>query len=266
MPIACRHTVPIEFVRDESPTVRTITFRADIDPAPGQFVMLTDFRTGEKPFSISAMQKGLLSVTLRAVGPFTRGLCQLAGGGIVSIRGAYGSSFFVPNQARVLLIGGGCGTPPLHFLAQRLIDHRNDLLLLNGARESSEVLFSPQFDALGVESRIATEDGSTAPAETVVDLARRVVAEESFDMVYAAGPELMLVSLHSLLGEHGVRHQFLLERYMKCGIGICGSCSMDDTGLRLCVEGPVVDDHTLDDLAEFGAYRRDESGRRKEFT
>ena len=58
----------------------------------------------------------------------------------------------------------------------------------------------------------------------------------------------------------GVPGEASIERMMKCGIGICGSCSIDDTGDRVCVEGPVFSFDYLAKLKEFGNYKRDGSG------
>ena len=71
----------------------------------------------------------------------------------------------------------------------------------------------------------------------------------------------------SVLSEKGVedRGQFSLARYMKCGIGICGSCCMDSTGLRVCRDGPVFTGDVLLKSPEFGKYSRDASGRKKFF-
>ncbi|MEE8440931.1 MAG: dihydroorotate dehydrogenase electron transfer subunit [Spirochaetia bacterium] len=263
---ARRLTLPITSIVRESSSVGTFTFSGQLDVRPGQFLMITDYQTGEKPFSVSCVGEGMFSVTLRTVGPFTESVSRLDVGDFVGIRGAFGSSFFVPTDRKVLLIGGGCGTPPLHFLAQQLVRKRNTVLLLNGARTAAELLFTNRFEALGVQTRAASEDGAAGPAGTVVDLAERLLERERFDRAYAAGPELMLAALRPLLRGKSTPHQFLLERYMKCGIGICGSCAMDRSGILLCVEGPVVDDETLANLAEFGSYRRDESGRKVRFS
>jgi len=54
--------------------------------------------------------------------------------------------------------------------------------------------------------------------------------------------------------------QFSLERYMKCGMGLCGQCCVDDLGWRVCVEGPVFWTDELKMITEFGKYKRDSSG------
>ena len=57
--------------------------------------------------------------------------------------------------------------------------------------------------------------------------------------------------------------QLALERHMKCGIGICGSCCVDGSGICICREGPVLDRAELDQVADFGRPHRDATGARK---
>jgi dihydroorotate dehydrogenase electron transfer subunit len=52
---------------------------------------------------------------------------------------------------------------------------------------------------------------------------------------------------------------------MKCGVGICGSCACDPTGIRICVEGPVLGREQIEKLADFGVYKRDATGARVYF-
>ena len=58
------------------------------------------------------------------------------------------------------------------------------------------------------------------------------------------------------------RGQFSLVRYMKCGVGICGSCCLDPEGLRVCRDGPVFAGDVVEKSREFGTYSRDASGSR----
>jgi dihydroorotate dehydrogenase electron transfer subunit len=52
---------------------------------------------------------------------------------------------------------------------------------------------------------------------------------------------------------------------MKCGYGLCGNCTVDPLGIRLCTEGPVVEGSLARQIAEFGKYHRDELGRKHPF-
>jgi dihydroorotate dehydrogenase electron transfer subunit len=51
-----------------------------------------------------------------------------------------------------------------------------------------------------------------------------------------------------------------LERYIKCGRGLCGSCEID--GYRVCVDGPVFSFRQLKG-GDFGRRKRLRSGRRE---
>ena len=50
-----------------------------------------------------------------------------------------------------------------------------------------------------------------------------------------------------------------VERYMKCGFGVCGACCMDSEGKRVCVEGTVFSGEDALKMMEFGKYHRDGS-------
>jgi dihydroorotate dehydrogenase electron transfer subunit len=59
--------------------------------------------------------------------------------------------------------------------------------------------------------------------------------------------------------------QLSMERYMKCGFGICGNCVVDPSGIRMCVEGPVVKNFVALTIEEFGKYHRDDLGKKHDF-
>nr|HID12973.1 hypothetical protein [Anaerolineae bacterium] len=78
--------------------------------------------------------------------------------------------------------------------------------------------------------------------------------------IYACGPEPMLVALRRLCRERTIPGQLSVERYMKCGFGICGQCALD--GYLVCQDGPVFDVEQLDGLRDFGHAHRSATGRR----
>ncbi|MGQ9588508.1 MAG: iron-sulfur cluster-binding protein, partial [Thermoplasmata archaeon] len=92
------------------------------------------------------------------------------------------------------------------------------------------------------------------------DLAREILANGNFDTVYACGPEKMIVSLLELTRHRRVPMQASLERFMKCGIGICDSCAID--GLHVCRDGPVFSDTILRRFEDLGKTKLDAAGRR----
>jgi len=62
-----------------------------------------------------------------------------------------------------------------------------------------------------------------------------------------------------------INTQVSVERYMKCGFGICGQCVLDPMGIRSCVSGPVMNSKVLSMLDEFGKYARDDVGNKVYF-
>jgi dihydroorotate dehydrogenase electron transfer subunit len=85
-----------------------------------------------------------------------------------------------------------------------------------------------------------------------------MISQERYDFVLACGPEKMLFYLLALLQKHNIRCELSLERYMKCGAGLCGSCALDEK--RVCVDGPVFTGEQAQRMLEFGKFRRNEAG------
>jgi len=254
-----RITLKIAGIEKETNDIKTYSFRHSLNAKPGQFIMLTDFEGGEKPFSISDCTEDEFSITVKKIGEFTTRLFQKKVGDYVSIRGVFGSSFFV-SKGKVLLVGGGYAVPTFYFLAQILMKNGADITLVNGARTKDEHSFSEKFSELGIKVINTTDDGSFGEKGTSVDIAENIMKKNKFDFVYASGPEMMMKALQPLFKDYD--YEFLFERYMKCAIGICGNCTMDPLGIRLCVEGPVLPKKLVEQLTEFGEYHRDATGKR----
>jgi dihydroorotate dehydrogenase electron transfer subunit len=83
--------------------------------------------------------------------------------------------------------------------------------------------------------------------------------------VFACGPEIMQFKIAQMCEKFGVECEISLERYMKCGFGICGNCCVDDAGFTTCQAGPVVSGEASLKVAEFGKYHRDKTGVRHNF-
>lgn len=257
-----RQTIRISEIREEAKDVRSYYFDSALSAKPGQFIMLTDFEGGEKPFSLADCSSSRFVITVKRIGDFTNRLFKKRIGEYLSVRGPFGS-FFTISKGKVLLVGGGYGTPPLYFLTRELLKTGADITIVNGAKSKDELVFCDRFRELGVRYQNITQLGCLGREGTSIDLAKEALEKESFDFVYAAGPEMMLKALQPLLIRQD--YEFLFERYMKCAIGICGSCTMDPLGIRLCVEGPVLPKKLVQKLSEFGEYHRDVTGKRIEF-
>jgi dihydroorotate dehydrogenase electron transfer subunit len=103
---------------------------------------------------------------------------------------------------------------------------------------------------------MATEDGSQGTRGFVTDAVREMI--ERKPRVLACGPEAMLVAVMKQALAKNLDAQLSVERYMKCGFGICGQCTL--SGKLVCQDGPVFTAQELSQLPEFGRVHRDASG------
>ncbi len=243
--------LPVLRVVEHGPDTRSFVLPAPFHSSlPGQFVFAWLPGQGEKPFSISEHHEGELELTVKGLGPFSRAMMDLRPGDKLGIRGPYGSSFDVPGPA--VLLGGGIGIAPIRFLARQLERQGHSAPILLGARSADEHVFVADFERLG--ARFATDDGSLGHHGFVTDLLRELSLPGETTLC-ACGPEPMLLGLRRMGLERDLPVQLSMERYMKCGLGICGQCCMDGSGVRCCVEGPVLDDRQLAGIEELGGER-----------
>jgi dihydroorotate dehydrogenase electron transfer subunit len=245
--------VTITRIKQESPTVRTLFFDQAFEFSPGQFVMVWVPGVDEIPMALSSDQ----SISVQKVGDATSAICSLPAGEKLGIRGPFGNGFI--KGEKMLAIAGGIGVAPLLPLA------RADCVMtfLLGARTENELLFVDQLDEC-TDLQIATDDGSLGEQGFVPALIDDLNLG-SYDRVAVCGPELMMRAVLAKITEVGIenRAEFSLHRYMKCGAGVCGSCCIDPSGLRVCRDGPVFSADLLL-KSEFGHYRRDASGRKQQ--
>lgn len=244
--------VTIKEIKTETPTIKTFFFDHEYSFEPGQFVMVWVPGVDEIPMALSSAN----SITVQKVGDATGALFGLAPGASLGMRGPFGNGF--TEGEKMLAIAGGVGAAPLLPLA------KSDcvMTLLLGARTENELLFVDQLDE-STDVLIATDDGTLGQRGFVTDLMADMNLA-AYDRIAVCGPEPMMRAVLAKLDNLGYasKTEFSLHRYMKCGVGICGSCCIDPDGLRVCRDGPVFSGEQLK-KTEFGHYLRDASGRKK---
>ena len=191
---------------------------------------------GERPFSL--MDDDRASLTVARVGPFTSALCELEPGDRLWLRGPYGGGYELAGR-RHLLVGGGCGAVPLALLAKVARAAGHQVIAALGARTADLLMLHWRFEALGCQVIVATEDGSAGQEGTVLDAVQRLLDDGWPEVVYACGPEPMLVVLAGRCQELKLPCWVSMERAMKCGMGICGTCHFGDR--LVCRDGPVFE-------------------------
>jgi len=260
-------TTSILNIKTESPTVKTFTFKDKLcaKAKPGQFLMLWIPGVDEIPLSISDLngKEGTVSVAVKRVGEATKALHGKKVGDTIGVRGPFGNSFSL-GHGRILMVGGGIGVAPLLFLAKKLsFSKAAKMVLAVGAKTRNELLFLDKLKGICGEKNVlaATEDGSYGVKALASELVEDILAKEEFDMVYACGPEQMLLKVFNLCEKHHVFMEASLERLMRCAIGICGSCIIGK--YRVCRDGPIFNTSQLRSVKdEFGVWKRDFDGRK----
>ncbi|MDI6917308.1 MAG: dihydroorotate dehydrogenase electron transfer subunit [Thermoplasmatales archaeon] len=248
--------VEIAETKSEAKDIKTFRFRYNKKVSTGQFFMVWIPGIDEIPMSASYTDN-FKGVTVEKIGEATSALFKMKKGDKIGIRGPYGNGFKTPKD-RVLFVAGGTGIIPVASLAEK-IKKKNSLIVF-GAKTKKELFFIKRIKKSCSKLLISTDDGSFGYHGFASDLAKKVLEKEKFNQIITCGPEIMMKKILDLGLEYKIPVQASLERYMKCGIGICDSCAIN--GYHVCRDGPVFDDRTLRKMRDFGKFKRDASGRR----
>ncbi len=249
---------------------------------PGQFVMLRALGFGEpllrRPFGVfqtgrlqadcdGLPEKEFLEILYKVVGRGTALMRDLHEGDRVEVLGPLGRGFeTASNSGQQILVGGGIGLVPLYMLAGELL-RQYPVRLLIGGRSREDILMVTEFERLGVETYVSTDDGTLGDAGPVTQVLERKLTRFPDAAVYACGPMPMLEAVNAICASRRVALQVSLEAFMACGVGACLGCVVKGAGhskedpryLCTCKEGPVFRAEELD--WELLARRVNEGGR-----
>jgi len=257
------HICTIERIVDETPTVRTLYFHDPVlaDVKPGQFAMVWIPGVNELPMSVMVSNvDDQAALTVRKRGESSTALYNLKVGDKIGVRGPYGNSFEI-KDGKILLIGGGTGLVPLMRLI-KFTKPENTITVLMGSQTKDEVFFEETAKKLLVKNSHeiipVTEDGSYGEKGYVTDVLEKLLEKNTYDAIYTCGPELMMYKTVQMAQKKGIFVQASLERMMKCGVGICGSCCVND--ILACRDGTIFDGDQLSQKSEFGHSHRTKSG------
>lgn len=213
---------------------------------PGQFI---NIRVGEshehvlrRPISIGAVDRDTPSLTIvfRVVGSGTKWLSEREVGDQLDALGPLGRGFPLPKEgARVLIVGGGVGVPPLYQLAREVRKLTEQVDIILGFGSGSDCFWEDEFRQLG-RVRVATEDGSSGIKGYVIDA---IPNDQIWDYLYTCGPKPMLRALKQHFDKVPIKGYVSLEEHMACGVGACHGCTCHTADFqetkRICKDGPV---------------------------
>ncbi len=225
----------------------------ELEYMPGQFVEVSLAGIGEAPISISSSptQKGL-ELVIRNVGTLTRAIHKLQVGDKLGVRGPYGSTYPV-EQAKgkdLVFICGGIGLVPQRSFIRYVLDHRDSygkVTVLIGTKCFEMRLFREELamwqerrDMRVMETIDEAHDCWSGNVGVVTTLIPKIEKDLPGSLVSICGPPVMYKFVLMALAEVDVPQDSTfvnLERKMKCGVGKCGHCQINQ--YYVCQEGPV---------------------------
>ena len=247
--------------KNENNRIKTIKFEYKKKITPGQFYMIWIPGIDEIPMSVSYIDKNIKGITFKKIGEATNALFNLKKGDKIGVRGPYGTSFKL-NGKKILFVGGGTGIAMLAPVIEEAIKKKFNSKVIIGAKTKNELFFEKRIKETGAELFISTDDGTYGTKGFTTDIAEEIIKKNQFDLILTCGPELMMKKLMDISKD--INFQASLERFMKCGFGICGQCCIGD-GIRVCTEGPIFNEKTLKKIQDFGNFKRDASGKKIKF-
>ncbi|MBN1868096.1 dihydroorotate dehydrogenase electron transfer subunit [Candidatus Sumerlaeota bacterium] len=243
-----------------------LTFRIESDVAascrPGQFFNFRPLDSTapllRRPISIcdarpdaAHSDAGEIDFLVKIVGEGTRLLAVQAPGTTVDVVGPLGNPFTPDPTRPSLLIAGGVGVAPLHFLARSLPAHGGGdapITFCYGARTQRDFVLLDRIERATSDLILATEDGSLGHKGLVTEIAEPFLADGT--QIFVCGPSPMMNAMLPLLRERGLTAQLSLENQMGCGVGACQGCVVPGRQghIRVCCDGPVVSSEDLESV------------------
>ncbi|PIT84599.1 dihydroorotate dehydrogenase electron transfer subunit [Candidatus Micrarchaeota archaeon CG10_big_fil_rev_8_21_14_0_10_45_29] len=241
----------VQKAEKETEQVSLLTLDISINAQPGQFVMAWLPGTEEKPMSVANASP--LQLAIADAGEASKKMASLKKGDILMVRGPYGKAFS-PKGKKWLMVGGGYGFAPLRFLAKEGIKKGAQIQSIIGARSKKYLM----KEAPG-KNHFTTDDGSAGEKGNVMAVLEPLLKKEKFDCIYCCGPEKMMLAVALLAKKNKISCQLSVERYMKCGFGVCGHCAMG--GWLSCIDGPTIDGEEALKNPQFGKLACDRAGK-----
>jgi dihydroorotate dehydrogenase electron transfer subunit len=228
----------------------------------------------EIPMSLSMinLEQNGIAISVEKIGEATRALHRMKVGDLVGIRGPFGRGYHVTDNLKtgtVMIAAGGTGVISLAPLCEQLVKNKGcRVTFLLGAKTQSELLFIERLKNVLDDKKhrllVTTNDGSYSKKGLVTTLAESILAKERFDAVFACGPEAMMHKMFMLCERSTMPFQASLERFMRCAIGVCGTCVIGK--YRVCRDGPVFSQDELRTVKEeFGMFKRGADGKKISF-
>ncbi len=229
-----------------------LRFNTSINHDPGQFMQVSIFGIGEAPISFCSYNEEYFEMSVRNVGNVSAHICNLKVGDKLALRGPYGRGYDMKNFEgdNVIIVAGGSGVAPVRGIIEYISQNRDKfgtVDLFFGFRTVSNMLFENDYKKwknLNMSMDIVLSEGpkhSKLKHGLITDLLESDATKSNDKkIVFVCGPPPMINAVCKNLLEKGFNKDQLYisqERQMKCAVGRCGHCMIEDK--YCCTDGPV---------------------------
>ena len=247
---------PAQIISNERSTdlyFRLVVRAPEIAPRiqPGQFAHVRILPMKEallrRPFSIFQVADDTFSILYKVVGKGTEALSRMRPGEDLSVIAPLGHGFTLPQPGdeTPLLIAGGYGMAAMYLLAERSPQKG---IVFVGGRRRVDILCESEFQKIGWDVRVTTEDGSHGERGLVTQpLLAELKRGTPKRKLFACGPTPMLKAVGTIAEEHNLPAELSMDEHMCCGVGVCLTCVIPVKSgdgweyQRTCTDGPVFD-------------------------
>jgi len=232
----------INFFEVEAPNIA-------LKAKPGQFLILIIDEKGERiPLTIADYdrKKGTVAFAFNEIGKTTKQLGSFEeGDSIPSIAGPLGNPSEIKKFGRVLCVGGGVMTVPLHLQVKALREAGNQVVTVIGARIKDLLLFEEEMNEISDELYVATDDGSKGSKG--LGFLNELLRNSKFQRAVVMGPVITMQTVSEMTRPHHIPTIVTLTPIMVDGMGMCGVCKVtvgEETKFA-CIDGPEFNGHKV---------------------
>jgi len=231
---------------------------------PGQILEVSMHGFGEIPigFASSPTRKDTFDIVIRTVGRVSTAVNKVEKGGSIFLRGPLGNGFDLDKLRGhpILIVAGGIGLCPTRSLIQYILDRRSEFgtfTLFFGVKSPKEQLFHADLKTWRASKDVSFHETVDKGDESwkgnvgVITTLFPKVKITPDTRVVICGPPIMYKFVIRELEKIGIPQTNIyvdLERRMKCGIGKCGHCQINDK--YVCMDGPVFAYDQIKNLEE----------------
>ena len=246
--------------KELNPTVTQMEILAPLvanKAKPGQFIILRVDDEGERiPLTVAGVnpETGSVKIIFQIVGETTFRLNKKeAGEEISDFVGPLGRATETEGIKKVCIVGGGVGCAIALPVAEEFHRLGAEVVSIIGFRSIDLLILEDEFRAVSDRLIVMTDDGSYGRHGNVtIPLKEMLEAGETFDLVLAIGPGVMMKFTALTCKPFGVPCRVSMNPIMIDGTGMCGGCrlTLNQDGKRVtkfaCMDGPEFDAYEVD--------------------